>query len=104
MKRLIFLNRFFSPDHSATSQILSDLAFHLAGLGAEVHVITSQQLYDAPRVSLAKREKVQNVHVHRVLPRLLSDALPCGDAASTMPATIARCGAARDPLWGEATF
>lgn len=66
MKRLIFLNRFFSPDHSATSQILSDLAFHFARLGAEVHVITSQQLYDAPRTNLAKQEKVRNVHVHRV--------------------------------------
>ena len=31
MRRLIFINRFFFPDHSATSQILSDLAFHLAG-------------------------------------------------------------------------
>jgi colanic acid biosynthesis glycosyl transferase WcaI len=66
MKRLIFLNRFFSPDHSATSQILSDLAFHFARLRAEVHVITSQQLYDAPRTNLAKQEKVRNVHVHRV--------------------------------------
>jgi colanic acid biosynthesis glycosyl transferase WcaI len=42
MKRLIFLNRFFYPDHSATSQIVSDLAFHLAASGADVHVITSQ--------------------------------------------------------------
>jgi colanic acid biosynthesis glycosyl transferase WcaI len=66
MKRLIFLNRFFYPDHSATSQIVSDLAFHFARLGAEVHVITSQQLYDAPRASLARQEKVRNVHVHRV--------------------------------------
>jgi hypothetical protein len=30
MKRVIFLNRFFFPDHSATSQILTDLAFYLA--------------------------------------------------------------------------
>jgi len=39
MPRLIFVNRFFFPDHSATSQILSDLAFHLADTGREVHVI-----------------------------------------------------------------
>jgi hypothetical protein len=32
MPRLIFVNRFFHPDHSATSQILSDLAFYLAAL------------------------------------------------------------------------
>ena len=37
MNRLIFLNRYFFPDHSATSQILSDLAFHLARSGREVH-------------------------------------------------------------------
>jgi hypothetical protein len=37
MQRLIFVNRFFHPDHSATSQILSDLAFHLAEAGFDVH-------------------------------------------------------------------
>ena len=66
MKRLIFLNRFFYPDHSATSQILSDLAFHLAARGADVHTITSQQLYNSPRTSLPKYEAVNGVHVHRV--------------------------------------
>jgi colanic acid biosynthesis glycosyl transferase WcaI len=63
---LIFINRFFSPDHSATSQILSDLAFHLAGAGWEVHVVTSTQIYDDPKASLAQYEFVQNVHTHRV--------------------------------------
>jgi hypothetical protein len=29
MPRLIFVNRFFHPDHSATSQILGDLALCL---------------------------------------------------------------------------
>jgi glycosyltransferase involved in cell wall biosynthesis len=66
MTRLIFLNRFFYPDHSATSQILSDLAFHLASLDRDVHVITSQQLYDAPRANLARQESVRNVQIHRV--------------------------------------
>lgn len=64
--RLIFLNRFFYPDHSATSQILGDLAFHLAEGGATVHVITSRQIYDRPDVTLANREIVRNVTVHRV--------------------------------------
>ena len=57
-KCLVFLNRFFYPDHSATSQIVTDLAFHLAGSGADVHVITSQQRYDSPRASLPKTETV----------------------------------------------
>src|SRR6516165_2467169 len=66
MKRVIFLNRFFHPDHSATSQIVSDLAFHLAASGMDVHVITSGQLYDSPRALLAKEETVNGVHIHRM--------------------------------------
>jgi colanic acid biosynthesis glycosyl transferase WcaI len=66
MPRLIFVNRFFFPDHSATSQLLSDLAFHLAGTGREVHVVTSTQIYDDPKASLPAYETVNGVHVHRV--------------------------------------
>ena len=66
MKRIIFLNRFFFPDHSATSQILSDLAFHLAGKGRDVHVITSRQKYDDPAAELPHLENMQGVTVHRV--------------------------------------
>ena len=66
MGRLFFINRYFHPDHSATSQILSDLAFHLAGLGREVHIVTSQQRYEDPKSRLPPREIVQGVHVHRV--------------------------------------
>ena len=40
--RLVFVNRFFHPDHSATSQILSDICFGLASVGHEVHVVTSR--------------------------------------------------------------
>jgi colanic acid biosynthesis glycosyl transferase WcaI len=66
MRRLIFVNRFFYPDHSATSQLLSDLAFFLAGKGRDVHVVTSTQLYDDPEASLPPSEIVDEVHVHRV--------------------------------------
>ena len=34
--RVVFVNRYFHPDHSATSQMVSDLAFHLASRGWEV--------------------------------------------------------------------
>src|SRR5262249_41650197 len=64
--RLIFINRFFFPDHSATSQILSDLAFFLAGFGHEVHIITSRQRYDNPRASLSSKESIRGVRIHRV--------------------------------------
>jgi len=66
MPRLIFVNRFFFPDHSATSQILSDLAFHLADTGHEVHVIASRQIYDDAGATLLNEEIVNGVHVHRV--------------------------------------
>jgi len=66
MKRIIFLNRFFFPDQSATSQLLSDLAFHLASSGRSVHVVTSRQLYDDPRAGLPPEEIVRGVHIHRL--------------------------------------
>jgi colanic acid biosynthesis glycosyl transferase WcaI len=66
MPRLIFVNRFFFPDHSATSQILSDLACHLASAGRDVHVVTSTQLYDDAKAALPVSEIIDGVHVHRV--------------------------------------
>jgi colanic acid biosynthesis glycosyl transferase WcaI len=66
MPRLIFVNRFFHPDHSATSQILGDLAFHLAEAGFDVQVLTSRQIYDDPSRILSASESVRGVHVHRV--------------------------------------
>jgi len=66
MKRIFFLNRFFPPDHSATSQLVGDLAIHLAVRGNDVHVITSQQLYNDPQARLLPQEIVSGVQVHRV--------------------------------------
>ena len=66
MKRIIFLNRFFHPDHSATSQILSDLAFHLAGCGHDVCVVTSRQRYDDARAERPDAETIRGVEVHRL--------------------------------------
>jgi colanic acid biosynthesis glycosyl transferase WcaI len=64
--KLIFINRYFDPDTSATSQVLSDLAFHLARLDHDVHVVTSRQLYDDPGAILPAAETVRGVSVHRV--------------------------------------
>ena len=66
MRRLIFVNRFFYPDHSATSQILGDLAFHLTETGFEVHVLTSRQIYDDASRVLPAQESVRGVRAHRV--------------------------------------
>lgn len=63
--KVVLVNRFFCPDISATSQLLSDLAFHIAGQ-FEVHVITGRQSYQASGETLGGYEVVRNVHVHRV--------------------------------------
>jgi colanic acid biosynthesis glycosyl transferase WcaI len=64
--KIIFLNRYFYPDHSATSQMLSDLAFYLAGHGHEVHVITSRQRYDNARADLDPQAHYHGVTIHRI--------------------------------------
>lgn len=65
-RRLLFVNRYFHPDHSATSQMLSDLAFHLAGRGSRVEVVTGRQRYDDAAAKLPSRETVKGVAVRRV--------------------------------------
>ncbi len=66
MSVLHFVNRFFFPDHSATSQLLSDLAFQLAKTGLSVHIITSRQIYDNSHANLPAQEIIDNVRVTRV--------------------------------------
>ncbi len=63
---LIFLNRYFYPDHSATSQLLSDLAFALASEGQTVTIITSRLSYDDPGLSLPPQETIRGVHINRI--------------------------------------
>jgi colanic acid biosynthesis glycosyl transferase WcaI len=64
--RLVFVNRYFFPDQSATSRMLSDLAFRLAGCGVSVAVVTSRQLYENPRAALPSHEVVGGVRIYRV--------------------------------------
>src|SRR6476660_804556 len=65
-RRVIFLNRFFYPDHAPTGELLSDLAFELAAQGCRVAVITSRLLYDGPTATLLPRERINGVEVRRV--------------------------------------
>jgi glycosyltransferase involved in cell wall biosynthesis len=75
--KIIFVNRFFFPDQSATSQILTDLAFYLAGLGHDVHVVTSRQRYEEPGASLPSAEVSNGVKIHRIwTSRFGRDKLP----------------------------
>ncbi|MCI0559851.1 MAG: glycosyltransferase family 4 protein [Nitrososphaera sp.] len=64
--KILFVNRFFFPDHSATSQLLSDLCFHLAEKGFDAHVVTSRQLYEDPNAEFSAEEDVRGAKVHRV--------------------------------------
>jgi colanic acid biosynthesis glycosyl transferase WcaI len=64
--KIVFLNRYFSPDHSATSQLLADLALDLARRGMEIVVLTSRQVYDNPDARLLANETVAGVQVARL--------------------------------------
>ncbi|MBO9712660.1 glycosyltransferase family 4 protein [Sphingomonas sp.] len=66
MPRLIFVNRFYAPDHSATAQILTDLCRYLVARGFEVTVITSRMRYDDPAAVLPREEPLDGVRVRRV--------------------------------------
>jgi colanic acid biosynthesis glycosyl transferase WcaI len=65
-QRIVFVNRYYDPDQSATSQMLTDLARGLAAKGYETHVVCSRQLYDDAAVRLTSSEKRFGVRIHRV--------------------------------------
>jgi glycosyltransferase involved in cell wall biosynthesis len=65
--KLVFVNRYFFPDQSATSQMLSDLAFGLAARECDVHVVCSRQRYDDAGAALRPHETVNGVTIHRVM-------------------------------------
>lgn len=66
--KLIFINRFYWPDQSATSQLLSDLAPELSKgeEDFEVHIITSRLLYVESTVELGTEQIHEGVHIHRI--------------------------------------
>jgi glycosyltransferase involved in cell wall biosynthesis len=66
LPRLIFINRYFHPDQSATSRLLSDLTFALADAEHNILILTSQQRYDDPDARLPSREILGRVAVHRL--------------------------------------
>jgi glycosyltransferase involved in cell wall biosynthesis len=64
--RVVFVNRYYYPDESATAQLLTDLASGLVERGFSVQVVCSRQLYGVPQAQLPRREIVRGVEVHRV--------------------------------------
>ena len=65
-KRVVLLNRFFFPDRSPTSVLLSDLAFALGQRDFDVTVITSRLRYDDRDAELPANEAVRGVDIRRV--------------------------------------
>lgn len=64
--RLVFVNRYFHPDHSATSQLLSDLLFSINLDDVQVEVVTSRMCYSEPSVTLPPEEVIHGIYVHRI--------------------------------------
>ncbi|HUR41120.1 MAG TPA: glycosyltransferase family 4 protein [Verrucomicrobiae bacterium] len=65
MTRLILVNRYFHPDESATSQLSTDLARHLAQ-SRPIEVLASRQLLEKPAAQLRRRATLDNVSIHRL--------------------------------------
>ncbi len=64
--RVVFVNRFYAPDESATSQMLTDLAEALARAGVDVEVLCSRQLYGDAGAALPSRATMRGVGVRRI--------------------------------------
>ncbi len=66
MGRVWFVNRYFYPDTSATSQLVTQLCRHLADRDMQCVVITSRQLYEDRAARLPVLEQSPNLEVRRV--------------------------------------
>ncbi|MHB8813640.1 MAG: glycosyltransferase family 4 protein [Steroidobacteraceae bacterium] len=64
--RVVFVNRFYAPDESATSQMLTDLAEALVRSEVQVEVFCSGQLYGNAAASLPAAEVLRGVSVRRL--------------------------------------
>jgi len=63
--KVYFVNRFYYPDMSATSQMLTGLATGLTP-GFNVNVITSRQFHNDPRAEPARQEECFGVAIRRL--------------------------------------
>lgn len=64
--KLLFLNRWYWPDHAATAQQLADLAEQLAAAGHEVEVLCSRRSYRGEAAPLPRSEEHAGVRVRRL--------------------------------------
>jgi colanic acid biosynthesis glycosyl transferase WcaI len=64
--RVIFVNRYFAPDESATSRMVTSLAFGLAEHGCQVIALTGRSGRDRDGPCLPRRENRGGVRIHRL--------------------------------------
>lgn len=64
--RIIFANRYFYPDQSATSRMVSSIAFALAQRGFEVVVLAGRSLHNRQDILLPVEETISGVRVCRL--------------------------------------
>lgn len=65
-RRVIFVNKYFYPDISATSRMLSGIVFELAQQGFAITVVTGQSAYQDPGQTWPASETVKGVEIIRV--------------------------------------
>ncbi|WP_244475210.1 glycosyltransferase family 4 protein [Rhizobium sp. Leaf341] len=66
MMRVVFANRYFYPDQSATSRVVSSVAFGLARRGFDVIVMTSRDIHNRRDIVLPAEETVFGVTIRRL--------------------------------------
>ena len=64
--RLLFINRYFYPDISATAQLLTELTEDLAAQGETVTVITGNTAYTGGPSVLPAQETYKGIRILRV--------------------------------------
>jgi len=64
--KIVLVNRFFFPDESATSQILTDAASHLARSGHDVTVVTGRWSASSSGSVRPARDSVRGANVRRI--------------------------------------
>ena len=64
--KLVFFNRYYWPDRSATSQLLTDLATALTAAGHQVRVVAGNRTQDPAAARLTSRARERGVEIARL--------------------------------------
>jgi glycosyltransferase involved in cell wall biosynthesis len=64
--KIVFANRYFFPDQSATSRMISSIAIALAQQGFDVAAVTSRNLHNDRNVVLPGEETISGVKISRL--------------------------------------